>query len=174
MFILLSRRSVRRPVLIISILGFVVLGARYLKDVAYHSSYPPRVDMKTILRPGVTITRIRTSWSETTRTITAEPTAHDARERNEFRSEEEPGHSEPLQQHVYRPDGLMEVNPNGPHPIFELIKNAESEWEVKVAKSSKSLEDAVVEYKRWHKRPPLLGFDDWYAEIPPFFFPNRG
>lgn len=67
----------------------------------------------------------------------------------------------PLETHTYRPDGLLEVNSHGPHPIFELIKRAEKEWEEKLARASKSLEEAVVEYKRRYHRDPPPGFDEW-------------
>jgi hypothetical protein len=67
----------------------------------------------------------------------------------------------PLEEHTYTPDGLLVVNPNGPHPIFELIRKAETEWEEKLARASTTLDAAVVEYKRRYKRPPPLGFDKW-------------
>lgn len=63
--------------------------------------------------------------------------------------------------HRYRSDGLLEVNPNGMHPIFELISNAESAWEAKLKMASDSLEDAVDEYYRRYKRFPPKGFDKW-------------
>lgn len=82
----------------------------------------------------------------------AEPTGSEQLGRREGR---------PLPQHIYRSDGLLEVNPDGPHPIYELIQNAEAEWDAKVARSSKTLKAAVVEYKRRYQRSPPLGFDDW-------------
>lgn len=63
--------------------------------------------------------------------------------------------------HRYHQDGLLEVNPDGPHPIHELIKNGEEEWERKLNSASRTLEEAVVEYKRRYKRAPPQGFDDW-------------
>lgn len=47
------------------------------------------------------------------------------------------------------------------HPIHDLIKNATWEWESKLARQSKTLEQAVREYKRRHKRNPPKGFDKW-------------
>ncbi|GLB41254.1 putative glycosyltransferase family 90 protein [Lyophyllum shimeji] len=70
-----------------------------------------------------------------------------------------------LQEHLYRSDGLLEVNPNGPHPIFELIRNAEAEWDAKLSRSSRTIEEAVAEYERRYKRPPPLGFDAWWAYV---------
>jgi len=67
-----------------------------------------------------------------------------------------------LENHVYRKDGLLEVNPNGPHPIFELIKHAQESWDEKMKNSSKTLESAVIEYRRRYNRMPPKGFDHWY------------
>lgn len=66
-----------------------------------------------------------------------------------------------LEKHTYRPDGLLEVNHNGPHPIFELVRRAEREWEEKLKRASKTLVDAVKEYQRRYKRDPPKGFDLW-------------
>jgi len=68
-----------------------------------------------------------------------------------------------LANHTYRSDGLLEVNPDGPHPIYELIDNAERRWKEKLEKASKTLEEAVTEYKRRYRRRPPRGFDLWYA-----------
>jgi hypothetical protein len=71
--------------------------------------------------------------------------------------------ADPSPAHTWRPDGKVIVNHDAPHPIFELIKRAEEEWESKLKRASKTLEEAVVEYKRRYKRPPPKGFDDWYV-----------
>jgi hypothetical protein len=63
--------------------------------------------------------------------------------------------------HTYRSDGLLEVNPNGTHPLFELIAKAEEAWDQKFKMASKTLEDAVDEYYRRYKRFPPKGFDKW-------------
>jgi hypothetical protein len=63
--------------------------------------------------------------------------------------------------HTYLPNGLLQFNPNAPHPILELIKTAEEEWQKKLDSASSTLEDAVREYKRRYKRAPPQGFDDW-------------
>jgi Ni/Co efflux regulator RcnB len=47
------------------------------------------------------------------------------------------------------------------HPILDLINNATKTWEDKLARQSKTLEEAVREYKRRHGRKPPRGFDDW-------------
>ncbi|ORY89461.1 hypothetical protein BCR35DRAFT_350444 [Leucosporidium creatinivorum] len=48
------------------------------------------------------------------------------------------------------------------HPILDLINNATKQWEDKLARQSKTLEEAVREYKRRHGRKPPRGFDDWF------------
>ena len=67
----------------------------------------------------------------------------------------------PTGAHLFRDDGLVEVNPDGPHPIFELLKRAEKDWKAKIKRASKSLDDAVEEYQRRYNRMPPAGFDDW-------------
>jgi hypothetical protein len=67
----------------------------------------------------------------------------------------------PLQPHLFRADGLLEVNPNGRHPIYDLIEGAEGEWSKKLKKQSKSLDEAVAEYRRRYRRAPPKGFDGW-------------
>lgn len=47
------------------------------------------------------------------------------------------------------------------HPIHALIQNASYNWDSLVARQSKSLPEAVVEYKRRYNRNPPKGFDDW-------------
>ncbi|GAA5821220.1 hypothetical protein JCM3770_006880 [Rhodotorula araucariae] len=53
--------------------------------------------------------------------------------------------------------------PPKPHPILTLIKRAEQDWNRKVHRQSKTLKDAVVEYRRRYKRNPPKGFDKWWA-----------
>jgi len=70
-----------------------------------------------------------------------------------------------LQEHHYRPDGLLVVNPNGPHPIFELMDRAAADWKNKLTRASKSLNEAVAEYKRRYGRPPPRFFDLWWRYV---------
>ena len=51
------------------------------------------------------------------------------------------------------------------HPIRDLISNATREWEKKLARQSKTLEQAVREYRRRHGRRPPKGFDDWCVHL---------
>jgi hypothetical protein len=67
----------------------------------------------------------------------------------------------PLQAHLFRADGLLEVNPNGRHPIYDLIESAKAKWDKKLKKQSKSLDEAVAEYQRRYRRAPPKGFDKW-------------
>jgi len=66
-----------------------------------------------------------------------------------------------LGKHKYRPDGLLELNPNGPHPIFELVERAERAWADRQARASKTMPEAVKEYRRRYGRNPPKGFDLW-------------
>jgi hypothetical protein len=66
-----------------------------------------------------------------------------------------------LGKHKFRSDGLLHVNMEGAHPIFELISRAEKEWEAKLRGASKTFQEAVQEYKRRYKRAPPKGFDLW-------------
>lgn len=79
--------------------------------------------------------------------------------------EEEELQPTPLGTHHYGDDGLLVVNHDGPHPIFELIQRAEEAWTRKLDRASKTLEEAVAEYKRRYKRPPPLHFDIWCVFI---------
>jgi hypothetical protein len=77
-----------------------------------------------------------------------------------------PSRPPPSPRHRYGSDGLLEVNPLGPHPIYELISRGEALWNAKVAKQSTTLKQAVLEYRRRYGRYPPPGFDKWwdYAE----------
>ncbi|KAJ7591707.1 glycosyltransferase family 90 protein [Mycena floridula] len=76
-----------------------------------------------------------------------------------------PSTNRPLGKHHYREDGLLEVNPSGPHPIFELMKDAEDKWKLKIAAASTSLSQAVREYQRRYNRDPPRGFDSWWKYV---------
>lgn len=66
-----------------------------------------------------------------------------------------------LPHHEWNNDGILRVNTKGPHPIFELMRRAESQWKTKTVRASKTLRQAVFEYKRRYNRPPPKGFDHW-------------
>ena len=48
------------------------------------------------------------------------------------------------------------------HPISRLMEEAEDVFREKLGRQSKTLKDAVREYRRRYKRPPPKGFDDWW------------
>ncbi|KAG4439907.1 hypothetical protein IFR05_004631 [Cadophora sp. M221] len=48
------------------------------------------------------------------------------------------------------------------HPIYHLVAEAGARFEEIKNRQSKSLAEAVMEYKRRYGRPPPPGFDDWY------------
>lgn len=80
-------------------------------------------------------------------------------------SDPPPQEQNPLGKHTLTPDGFLVVNPDGPHPIFQLIRDAEAAWDAKLARASKTLEEAVAEYRRRYRRAPPLGFDKWCAIV---------
>ena len=49
------------------------------------------------------------------------------------------------------------------HPVYQLISQAESDFQTAKARQSRSLSDAVAEYRRRYKIPPPPYFDKWYA-----------
>ncbi|EJT98346.1 hypothetical protein DACRYDRAFT_110788 [Dacryopinax primogenitus] len=71
----------------------------------------------------------------------------------------------PLEPHTYLPSGLVVVNPQGRHPIYELIERAQREWEEKTSRASKTLAQAAKEYQRRYGRWPPRGFDKWWAYV---------
>ncbi|GAA5996512.1 uncharacterized protein JCM10292_003018 [Rhodotorula paludigena] len=64
--------------------------------------------------------------------------------------------------HTFHPNGLLLVNDKGRHPIHLLIEDGERKWKEKVARQSKTLSEAVREYKQRYRRNPPKGFDDWW------------
>lgn len=57
----------------------------------------------------------------------------------------------------------QEDNANLQHPIPALMEAAEEAYRQKLDRQSKTLNQAVKEYKRRYKRPPPKGFDAWWA-----------
>ena len=73
----------------------------------------------------------------------------------------------PIAEHAFTGDGRLLVNPDAPHPIFQLIRDAEAAWDAKLARASKTLDEAIAEYRRRYRRAPPLGFDKWYVRVVP-------
>ena len=62
--------------------------------------------------------------------------------------------------------GLLIVDSEIPtHPIYQLIRDARTEWDEKNARQSRTLQEAVVEYQKRYKANPPKGFDKWWAYI---------
>lgn len=47
------------------------------------------------------------------------------------------------------------------HPILHLVREAQREWDEKVAGQSQNLEQAVATYRTRYGRAPPKGFDKW-------------
>lgn len=65
-------------------------------------------------------------------------------------------------------DGFLHVHDGLPatsHPIYQLIRDAMARWEAKNARASKTLRQAVAEYRRRYGRPPPKGFDHWWSFV---------
>ncbi len=74
-----------------------------------------------------------------------------------------------LPMHEFLSNGLLEVNPELPHPICQLINFSERKWKAKLQRASKTLGEAVDEYERRYRRAPPRGFDKWRV-FPLHFF----
>ncbi len=64
-------------------------------------------------------------------------------------------------------NGMLQVNIDAPagtsHPIFQLIKDSRDAWQAKVSRQSKTLKEAVAEYKARNRgMAPPKGFDKWW------------
>ncbi|KAL1973743.1 hypothetical protein VTN31DRAFT_5303 [Thermomyces dupontii] len=56
----------------------------------------------------------------------------------------------------------MELKVEGSHPISRLILDAGKQFKQRVSSQSKSLPEAVAEYRRRYGMPPPPNFDKWY------------
>ncbi|KAL3427079.1 capsule-associated protein [Phlyctema vagabunda] len=59
-------------------------------------------------------------------------------------------------------EGTPAYHVGSSHPIWQLIKDAEKDFEKKKAAQSKTLDEAVAEYRRRYGIPPPPNFDKWY------------
>lgn len=77
------------------------------------------------------------------------------------------GHNRPQKQkgrsHTFNPNGILEPNPKGQHPIYDLIERSHGAWQEKLDGASKTLAEAVNEYRKRYNRAPPKGFDRWWA-----------
>lgn len=170
MFTFIPRRMIRRPVVVVALLSvliyFVGFSSLFSQSPLY-SSFSPTAG-RTKSHGGRATTVTRTQFLRITRTVYAPDAtgAPDRLPRILDDDDEIDGSSPKLEKHTYLKNGLLEVNPRGPHPIFELISRAEANWETKMNKASKTLEEACREYERRYRRLPPLGFDKW--SVSPF------
>lgn len=67
-----------------------------------------------------------------------------------------------MPKHKYLANGLVVPNPKGQHPIFDLLSRSREKWQEKQDKASRTLAEAVDEYRRRYSRPPPKGFDKWW------------
>ena len=59
-------------------------------------------------------------------------------------------------------NGDAQAESTSSHPIWTLIRKAEKEHEKKVERQSKTLDQAVAEYRKRYRIPPPPNFDKWY------------
>jgi hypothetical protein len=52
--------------------------------------------------------------------------------------------------------------PDTTHPITAMMQEAQEKFRNLMSRQSKTLNQAVAEYKKRYGRPPPKGFDDWY------------
>ena len=146
-------RRTRRLLVLLPCLCVVVFVASYFHDFSadsarlHPSSTGPIGSLGTVVEIATTVTVVRTVTEQVH--FKAEATTA-------------PASLPPrLKSHRFRSDGLLEVDPAGRHPIYDLIEMAEKEWEAKHKRQSRSLDEAVEEYERRYKRAPPKGFDEW-------------
>ena len=146
-------RSVRR--LILLSLGVIVILflTAYTRPSSTYIPYKISFQQQNIEH---TVTRTYTTWLRETQTARPNSWISDTDDTRVASRKKKA-----LEKHTYRTDGLLEVNPDGPHPIFKLIRDAEVAWKNKHRKASKTLREAIGEYKLRYQRDPPRGFDHW-------------
>ncbi|KZS91031.1 hypothetical protein SISNIDRAFT_517630 [Sistotremastrum niveocremeum HHB9708] len=76
------------------------------------------------------------------------------------------GSRRPTEENIFMDNGLLPFNPSAPHPIPDLIAHSQSLWRTKQSRASRTLADAITEYKRrYHGRKPPKGFDKWWKYV---------
>lgn len=65
--------------------------------------------------------------------------------------------------HYFSPSGHVVITDHEDveHPIPQLLLLGEKRWEDVLSRQSRTLEEAVVEYRRRYARDPPKGFDLW-------------
>ncbi|KAJ7262915.1 glycosyl transferase family 90-domain-containing protein [Mycena rebaudengoi] len=161
---LLRRRSLRRPALaVVALLTLVFLMSDFVFDSRHSTRIAFKLASSRIRSPS---TRTVTKWATRTVSVPQSTAVADSSVKMPAsRSTEGKRREVATGKHTYRPDGLVDVNPDGPHPIFELVERAEAAWAAKQARASTSLREAVAEYRRRYKRAPPRGFDEWWYYV---------
>ncbi|KAF7312543.1 SPX domain-containing protein [Mycena indigotica] len=168
LYTVLRRRSLRRPIIFFLIFLALFWFAPHMRNVVFDAQHSTKIAFKLAAgRATVTHTQIYTHTRWTTRTFTHReystiflgPAEIPASTRSP------PARPTVLGEHNFRSDGLLEVNPAAPHPIFSLVARAQLEWDTKLASASKTLRQAVAEYTRRYNRPPPQGFDVWWGYV---------
>lgn len=59
-------------------------------------------------------------------------------------------------------DHKWQSSPDGLHPIEVLVNKANADFNAMVTGQSKTVDEAIVEYKRRYKREPPKGFEEWF------------
>ncbi|KAJ7474737.1 glycosyl transferase family 90-domain-containing protein [Mycena latifolia] len=161
-YTVLRRRSLRRPAIILVVICTVAFMARFMRDIVFGAQHSTRIAFK--LAAGRTASTItHTMWATRTVKLLETPKPKEKESRFKDKPRDTRPLPPPLGQHTYRADGLLEVNPLGAHPIFELVERAEAAWAAKLAAASTSLRAAAAEYTRRYMRLPPRGFDRWWA-----------
>jgi hypothetical protein len=63
-------------------------------------------------------------------------------------------------------NGVLQVDPESKiHPIYQLIRDGRDNWDRKVARQSRTLKEAVQEYKKRYNINPPKGFDMWWQYV---------
>jgi hypothetical protein len=72
-------------------------------------------------------------------------------------------HSRMNASHHFSPTGhvVLSDREGSQHPIPSLLLLGEKKWEDMLSRQSRTLEEAVVEYRRRYGRNPPKGFDLW-------------
>lgn len=70
-------------------------------------------------------------------------------------------------EHRFNEDGLVEVRATetAEHPIYDLMEQARNSFDGMLARQSKTLKQAVEEYKSRYGMPPPKGFDAWWKFV---------
>ncbi|KAG9026634.1 Glycosyltransferase Family 90 domain containing protein [Tulasnella sp. JGI-2019a] len=133
----LRRRLRRFPIIIIILAAFLILSIYTRQEKGPSTFNPPSASAHLSFRLRGVMTRPSLKSSSAVRS----DTAHKLR---------------------YASDGLFHIDPTDTHPVLALMDSAEKEWQEKLSRSSKTLREAVVEYKRRYRRMPPKGFDQWW------------